>query len=327
MSLFKYFFLLIVFITSCGGPKDDSDRLKIGYVVNFMSHEWYQNICRAAEKHAKKMGVDLIIADANMDVAAQISKAENLLAQGVDVLVLTPVDSKAMGNIVSQAKESGVRVITESNPVSGSDTYVGIDNEASGFKAGKWFAEYATSQSISPKILIIGYPNFDDCRKRVEGFKRGLVESDISYEIIQEVDGQGLKEKAFKVAQDALTANPNINAIFGINDDSVSGGISAYKAANLNEKKLTAIGFGFEGTVGQTALMGDTPYRSALAMFPDFVGVSLVDASIRLFANEKVPDHYETPTIMITRENVDRFYDTKTDPFTMKLDNVRVLLQ
>ncbi|MEE3234458.1 MAG: substrate-binding domain-containing protein [Candidatus Latescibacterota bacterium] len=327
MNLVKYLLLLMIFSIACSGPQDDSDRLKIGYVVNFKSHEWYQNICRAAEKHAEKMGVDLIIADANNDVAAQISKAENLLAQGVDVLVLTPVDAKAMGTIVSQAKESGVRVITESNPVPGSDTYVGIDNEASGFKAGTWFAEYANSHNISPKVLIIGFPNFDDCRKRVEGFKRGLIESGMSYEIIQEVDGQGLKEKAFKVAQDALTANPNINAIFGINDDSVSGGISAYKAANLNEKNLTAIGFGFEGTVGQTALMGDTPYRSALAMFPDFVGVSLVDASIELFANKKLPDHYETPTIMITRENVDRFYDAKTDTFTMDLDAVRALLQ
>ena len=327
MNLCKCFLLVLVLFISCGNPEVDSDRLKIGYVVNFMSHEWYQNICKAAEKHAREMGVDLIIADANMDVAAQISKAENFLAQGVDVLVLTPVDSKAMGSVVALAKESGVRVITESNPVTGSDTYVGIDNEESGFKAGKWFAEYAEKNNISPKILIIGFPNFDDCRKRVAGFKRGIAEKDLQYEIIQEVDGQGLKEKAFKVAQDALTANSDINVIFGINDDSVSGGIAAYKAANLDEKKLTAIGFGFEGTVGQTALMGDTPYRSALAMFPEFVGVSLVDASIKLAEEKRLPEHFETPTIMITRENVNRFYDVSTDPFNMKLDAVRALLK
>ena len=327
MNLCKCFLLVLVLFISCGNPEVDSDRLKIGYVVNFMSHEWYQNICKAAEKHAREMGVDLIIADANMDVAAQISKAENFLAQGVDVLVLTPVDSKAMGSVVALAKESGVRVITESNPVTGSDTYVGIDNEESGFKAGKWFAEYAEKNNISPKILIIGFPNFDDCRKRVAGFKRGIAEKDLQYEIIQEVDGQGLKEKAFKVAQDALTANSDINVIFGINDDSVSGGIAAYKAANLDEKKLTAIGFGFEGTVGQTALMGDTPYRSALAMFPEFVGVSLVDASIKLSEEKSLPEHFETPTVMVTRENVNRFYDVSTDPFNMKLDAVRALLK
>ncbi|MGB1893225.1 MAG: sugar ABC transporter substrate-binding protein, partial [Candidatus Latescibacterota bacterium] len=168
---------------SCGseGEKPSDGSLKVGYVVNFMSHEWYQNICKAAQRHAENSDVDLIIADANMDVAAQISKAENLLAQGVDVLVLTPVDAKAMGPVVRQAKDAGVKVITESNPVPGSDTYVGIDNEASGYKAGAWFAQHAKDNGIDPRILIIGFPNFEDCRQRVAGFKRGLEESGIAY--------------------------------------------------------------------------------------------------------------------------------------------------
>ena len=102
----------------CGGGEKAGDApLKVGYVVNYMSHEWYQNICRAAEVRAAELGVDLLIADANLDVAAQISKAENFMAQQVDVLVLTPVDAKALGPIVSQAKAAGIRVITESNPV------------------------------------------------------------------------------------------------------------------------------------------------------------------------------------------------------------------
>ncbi len=314
--------------TACGNgqPEGAPGALKVGYVVNFMSHEWYQNICKAAQRHAATQGVDLVIADANMDVAAQISKAENLLAQGVDVLVLTPVDAKAMGPVVQQAKAAGVKVITESNPVPGSDTYVGIDNEASGYKAGKWFAQYASDRGLNPRILVIGFPNFEDCRQRVAGFKRGLAESGIDYAIVQEVDSQGLKEKAFKVAQDALTAHPDINVIFGINDDSTSGGMAAYKAAGLDEGGLTAIGFGFEGVVGQTALMGDTSYRSALGMFPDFVGVSLVDAAIQLHAGKQLPHHYETPTIMITKENVDQFYDRSAQPFAMKIDAVRNLL-
>lgn len=322
-------FAAALFTISCGseGKKESASALKVGYVVNFMSHEWYQNICKAAQRHAQNAGVDLIIADANMDVAAQISKAENLLAQGVDVLVLTPVDAKAMGPVVRQAKEAGVKVITESNPVPESDTYVGIDNEASGHKAGAWFAEYAKENDINARILIIGFPNFEDCRQRVAGFKRGLEESGLSYQIVQEVDSQGLKEKAFKVAQDALTAHPEINVVFGINDDSTSGGMAAYKAAGFDEENLTAIGFGFEGVVGQTALMGNSSYRAALGMFPDFVGVSLVDAAVKLHAGEVLPDHYETPTIMITRSNVDQFYDKSVQPFAMKLEAVRGLLQ
>lgn len=61
-------------------------------------------------------------------------------------------------------------------------------------------------------------------------------------------------------------------------------------------------------------------------MFPDFVGVSLIDAALKLHAGEKLPAHYETPTLMITRANVDQYYDRKQEPFTMNLAAVRELM-
>lgn len=318
----------VVALVACAQQESDPKKLKVGYVINFMSHEWYQNISRSAIARAGELGVELIVADANLDVAAQISKAENLLAQGVAVLILSPVDAKALGSVIKQAKAAGVKVITESNPVPGADSYVGIDNYAGGFKAGEWFAAYAKEKGIDPKILVIGLPNFDDCRQRVDGFKAALVTAGISHEIVQEVDGQGLKEKAFKVAQDALTANPHINVIYGINDDSTTGGMAAYKAAGLDEDVLTAIGFGFEGTVGQTALTDDTPYVGSLAMFPNFVGGALIDAAIKLTNGEILPDHYETPTIVVTRENLGQFYELGSEPpFVMKMDAVRVMMR
>ena len=323
----KLLLFSFVALMACGQEESGPKKIKIGYVINFMSHEWYQNISKSAIARAAELDVELLVADANLDVAAQISKAENFLAPGVDVLILSPVDAKAMGPIVRQAKEVGARVFTESNPVPGADSYVGIDNHVGGVKAGEWFVEYAREKGIEPKILVIGLPNFEDCRQRVDGFKEALEKGGMAYEIVQEVDGQGMKEKAFKAAQDALTANPQINVIYGINDDSTTGGMAAYKAAGLDESKLTAIGFGFEGTVGQAALTGDTTYRAALAMFPNFVGASLVDAAVKLAKGEELPPHYETPTIVLTRDNIDQFYDRSTEPpFALKTDAVRAMM-
>ena len=316
-------------LAACGGggeaPPEDR-ALKVGYVVNYMSHEWYQNICQAAQERARELGVDLVIADANQNVGDQISKAENFMVQGVDVLVLTPVDAKALGPIVQQAKEAGIQVITEANPVPGSATYVGIDNEAAGRKAGEWFAEKVRRTGMDARILVIGLPNFEDCRQRVDGFKAAMENSGVDYEIVQEVDGQGLKEKAFKVSQDALTAHPEINVIYGINDDSTTGGMAAFKAAGLDESQLTAIGFGFEGAVGRSALLGDTPYEAALAMFPNFVGVSLVDAAVALGQGRTLPEHYATPTIVVTRENFATYYSKRGEDYAMNFAAIRKLM-
>ncbi len=317
--------LTFIFLAGCGSPPEE-DGLKVGYVVNFMSHEWYQNICRAAEVRAGGLGVKLIVADANLDLAAQISKAENLMAQGVDVLVLTPVDARALGPVVAEAQRRGIHVLTESSPVVGALSNVGIDDRAAGEKAGRWVGAYAARQGIDPRVLIIGLPNFDSCRARVTGFKEGLAASGIEYRIVQEVDGQGLKERALKVAQDALTANPDINVIFGINDDSTTGGMAAYRAAGLDESNLLAIGFGFEGIVGRTALLEGASYRAALAMFPEFVGISIVDAAVAVAGGETLPTHYETPTVMITPDNFAHYYRPIGDDYEVQISAVRALV-
>ena len=127
MNLSKCFLFVLVLFISCGNPEVDSDRLKIGYVVNFMSHEWYQNICKAAEKHAREMGVDLIIADANMDVAAQISKAENFLAQGVDVLILDTAGRTTLDNIMMTEAKNIFKLSNPSETLLVADSMTGQD--------------------------------------------------------------------------------------------------------------------------------------------------------------------------------------------------------
>lgn len=305
---------------------DEDMDLVFGYVVNDMSHEWYQNIVNGAKTRAEELGIELKVADSAMDVSRQVSQIENQLTEGVDVQIITPVDVKALVAIVAEANSYGVPVISESNVVDGAKTYVGIDNVSGGKKAGLWFAEYAKENNIEPKILIVGLPAFADCRMRVEGFKAGMDEAGLIYEILQEVDGQGSKETSLKVAQDAITAHPEVNVIFGINDNSTTGGMAAYKEAGLDESNLTAIGFGFEGVVGREALLAHGPYKASVAMFPDYVGVSLIDAALMAAKGEELPENYESGTIVITEENFSDFYTQDGDNYITNFDAIRTLL-
>lgn len=289
------------------------EKIKVGYIVSDMSHEWYQNICNGAIRRAAEKGVDLTIADAAMNVGSQISQAENLMASGVDVLVITPVDQKALAGVVMDAHDVGLKVITESNFVDGADCLVGISNLAAGKKTGYWMADYAKANNVHPKALIIGFPNYQDARERVQGFKDGMTERGLKFDVLQEVSGQGAKEESLRVAADALTAHRDVNTIFGVNDNSTTGGMNAYREAGLDESKLVAIGFGFEGVVGREALLGNTPYKAALAMFPDYVGACLIDVAIMAYNGDTLPEHYETPTVVITPENFPNFYSKNPD--------------
>jgi ABC-type sugar transport system substrate-binding protein len=307
------------------GTAAEAKKLKIGYVVSDMSHEWYQNIVKGAQKRAEELGAELKVADCAMDVAKQVTQIENFLTDGVDVLCITPVDPKALASVISEAKSMNVPVISESNFIDGANTMVGIDNLTSARNAGLWFAEYANKNSIEPKVLFVAQPAFEDARQRVEGFKTGMKDGGLAYVVAQEVDGGGAKEQSLKVAQDAVTAHPEINVIFGVNDNSTSGGMAAYTEAGLDESKLTAIGFGFEGAVGRNLLLSGGPYKAAVAMFPDFMGQSLIDAAYKIAQGETLPNHYKSGTVVITQDNFPNFYTKDGDSYITNFDAIRAL--
>ena len=76
-----------------GGAKGDMPK-KIGYVTNYAMHEWYQNVMKGMRDRAGQLGIEIEIIDANLDMAKEVSAAEDLMAKGVDVLIITPVDQK-----------------------------------------------------------------------------------------------------------------------------------------------------------------------------------------------------------------------------------------
>ena len=98
------------------------------------------------------------------------------------------------------------------------------------------------------------------------------------------------------MAADALTAHPDVNIIFGINDDSALGGLQAYEAAGMDTKNLLVVGFGCEGKACKNALMEGGPYKVSAAMFPEYQGRLLIDAAIAAFNGAKLPAHIVAPS-------------------------------
>lgn len=318
--------LALAAVSGCAAA--DDGKVKVGYVVNFGSHEWYQNVVKGAEDTAKEEGYDFEWADANVDLAKQISQCENMLTKGVDVLMLSPVDPDGLSSVMSQAQEQETPVVTESNTVPGAKTAVGIKNLEAAKLLGEWAGDYITNTlHTKAKVLIVGLPTQVDTRDRVSGFKQGLEESGADFEIVQEVNGGGLKDQALDVSADAITAHPDINMIFGINDDSALGGTQAYQEAGLDIAKLTTLGFGVEGRAGKGALTSGGPYKAGLGMFPEYVGRTLIEQAKAVHDGEEVPERTVTPATVLTADNLSQFYTKDGDDWKINYDAVKGLLE
>lgn len=118
------------------------DALKIGMTFQEMNNPCFVSMQEALNEAAAQIGAEVIVTDAGHDVAKQISDVEDMLQQGIDILLLNPTDSAGVESAVRMAKDQGVIVVAVDANASGPvDTFVGSKNRDAGYQSCKYLAE------------------------------------------------------------------------------------------------------------------------------------------------------------------------------------------
>ncbi len=296
----------------------------VGHVTNYLVHEWYQNETKGEQTRATDWGINFTINDANLDLQKSLAAVDDYVAKNVDVLNFTPVNEKASGPKISDVAKSGKPIICEGSPADGCTTLVSIDDYAAGYKVGVWAGNYVKDKMGGKAVILdVGLPALSTTVARSKGFADGIKSVLAgSATIAQSIDGSGLKDKAVTAAADALTAHPDVNVIFGINDDSALGGLQAYDAAGLDKSKLLVVGFGCEGKACKDALAEGGPYKVSAAMFPEYQGRLLIDAGIVAFNGVSLPKHLIAPSTPVTAANLAQYYTKEGDKYVPNFDAI-----
>ncbi|KAA3663816.1 MAG: DeoR family transcriptional regulator, partial [Chloroflexi bacterium] len=209
-----------------------------------------------------------------------VLEARTALVDRADVLIVSPEDTIAFHTLVERARRANVPIIAEAISYQGAVTTVSVNNYQAGLEAGRWVVEFAQRHGGGETaVLDITHP-MPNTSARSRGFADGLRSLPAAKRTIFQVNGQGLRETARDIAADVLSVHPEINVIFGINDDSALGALDAYRAAGLDESRLLVVSFGLEGMATKTLLKRSGPYMMSIAMFPELVGQACIDAAI-----------------------------------------------
>ncbi len=320
-------FALTAGLVFAGGEKEDAAEgnmpKRVGWIGNYLMHEWYQNVQKGMQARADELGIELEVVDSNQDISRQVSLAEDLIAKGVDVIILTPAEQKGAVPIIRKAKAEGVPLVVEASSVEGMTTMVAICDYDCGYKGGVETAKIFKKEfSGTARILAVDLPMLRPCILRVDGFYDGFTSVYPDAEIVHRLDGQGLKDHALQVATDALTADPDINVIYGCNDDSALGALQAFRAAGLDEEDLIVCGTGGEGNAFIHEFEQGGPYRVEACMFPENVGYECINMAVKLFRGEEVPEHFVTATFAVTPETYQKYYTLDGEVRTIHWDAV-----
>jgi ABC-type sugar transport system substrate-binding protein len=219
---------------------------------SLMSGTW-QATEQSLLAYQEELGFQLVETVADNDVNKQLSQIEDMIAQGVDAIIVDPIDSKAILSAVDAANEAGIPIILFDRPptdMEGVAAFVGSDNYAFGQEAARQLKAFADKDGVELKVLVlIGALTDENAVNRNDGFQEAAAE--LGIEIVSEVPTDWEPQKALDGVTNALQANPEINAIFIPSDYLLPSVLSALKTSD----KL--VPYGEEGHIMLAQIDGD----------------------------------------------------------------------
>lgn len=177
-----------------------------------------------------KNGIEIIDYYAENDIEKQISQCSDLLQQGIDALIVMPVDFEGITPALDEAQKAGVPVVSVDAACADAEktiAYIASDN----YKAGYLCGEHVLSTLDSAKILVLSHPEIKCTIDRLQGFKDAIAGHE-GYEIIAEQPGSGLYDKGMAIMDNWLQQYSDFDVLFAINDGSCQGAIASMQAAN-----------------------------------------------------------------------------------------------
>lgn len=291
-------------------------KIKIGLSMDSLRVERWQKDRDIFKAEAEKLGAEVIVQSADGDERRQNEQAENMITQGVDVLVVIPKDSVAAAQIVQAAHAEGIKVlaydrlIRESEP----DLYISFDNEQVGYLQ----AEYLLRQKPSGDYFLLGgAPTDNNAQLLRKGQRRALQGAIEAGDIRLVADGKHWAvnwdaRDALKKTEQVLTqTNNRIDAVVASNDGTAGGVIQALEGQNLAGKVLVS-GQDAELSACQRIVKGTqtmTVYKPI-----HLIATTAAQAAVALAKGEQIAEATQTvnngkvdvPSILLTPIQVDK---------------------
>lgn len=300
----------ILFLAGCGaatlegenntesGPVEEkeSSELVVGVSISTLNNPFFVSLEQGITDLADEQDTTVKSVDAQDDTAKQTNDIDDLIQQGVDILLINPVDSAAITPAVESANAAGIPVITIDRSSDGGEviTLVASDNVEGGEMAAKYIEEISGKDANT--VQLEGVPGASATRERGEGF------TNIAEGSLNVVDSQTAnfdRAEGLTVMENMLQANPDIQAVFAQNDEMALGAIEAIQSAGKTGEIQVV---GFDGTEDGIKAVEAGTLSATVAQQPSEMGKLAMQAAFDYFAGETIEEYIASPLELVKSE-------------------------
>ncbi|WP_086348889.1 D-ribose ABC transporter substrate-binding protein [Candidatus Enterococcus clewellii] len=295
----------LLFLSGCGSATLDgnssssSDKvaekkpseLVIGVSVSTLNNPFFVSLADGINTLADDNSSTVKVLDAQDDTAKQSNDVDDLIQQGVDVLLINPVDSSAIVPSVEAANAANIPVIAIDRSSDGGTllTTVASNNEEGGKMAGEFIVE-----KLGEKAKVVeleGVPGASATRERGKGF------DDFAADKLNVLDKQSAnfdRAEGLTVMENMLQAHSDVQGVFAQNDEMALG---AAEAAQSKGKEFIIVGF--DGTEDGLKAIKEGRMTATIAQQPEEMGRLALQAAYDHFAGKKVDEKIDSPLELI----------------------------
>jgi ribose transport system substrate-binding protein len=296
---------------STGSDADDStETFKVGFANSSLDNPWRVGIQNAIEKNfAKYPEVELITNEAGEDPIRMNNNIEDLIAQGVDMILCCTVEAEPFEVSAKLCADQGIPLILVDRGIN-SDNYtcfISQSNMQIGYDSADWAADEMTKrygEAIGKVVELQGVPGNLPAEQRRESFHTYAAEHYPGLEIVAAQPTDYSRANAMEVMENILQSQKEIDVVYTHEDEIALGAIKALQEAGRLEGVLV-IGDG-GSTNALNAIKEGTMAATATYSPIDF-GYVAVETAMQYLNGGTIDKVVEFTGSMITQDNIDEY--------------------
>lgn len=298
-----------------GDGDKSAEEILIGFSNCSQDTPFFANMTPIIEDYAATKNIKVVSLNADNDVAKQNKDIQDLVYQGIDVLIVNPVNEDGPSAGIEACNKADIPVITvDKNVKEGNISWVGRDNKEMGRQCGEKLLELLGGPDQAEGVIleIQGTAGSTTMMQRRDGFHEAI-EGVEGLEIVQSSYCDYDRSKAIPATQDLLQAHDNVVAVFGHNDDMAIGAAQVCSEQGLDDVLVC----GVDGLMEAVLKIKEGSYACTTSNDPVLLGQTAVDVAMQVMDGEEVESFVDAGTVVIDPSNVDEYADESLDFATM----------
>lgn len=278
------------------------DSFRIGATYMTMNNPFYSVIDEELQLMIESRGDTLLTRDPALSQQKQNEQIHDLLEEGIDILVVNPVDYRQIEPALQEAKSKSVPVVVVDSQISEPDL-AACTIVSDNYGAGVLCAQHVMQTRDSARIILLEHPEAQSGVDRIQGF-RDTLRGHGNYEIVGEVDSQGQLEIAMPGVSALLEQYEAVDVVMALNDPSALGAIAALEEHGTLHQALV---YGVDGAPEAKNMIKEGSMTATVAQSPIQIGQTTAQVVYQILNGQDYPHEIIVPVELITTDNVDAF--------------------